>query len=130
MKKRRGKLIQGVLFLQDNAPAHTSHVVMTVATKCSFEVLPHSLYSLKINILGRNFGSKGVIGAVNEYLGDQEEGFYFEGISNLYSIGESASRQREIILRNNGTTSALGHSQSTGVQNFLIVPYTCKSSNF
>ena len=46
--------------------------------------------------------------------GDQEEGFYFERISKLNSVGESVSRQREIILRNNGTISALGHSQSIG----------------
>ena len=31
------------------------------------------------------------------------------------------SRQR-IILRNNGTISALGHSQCTGAKNCLIVP--------
>ena len=45
MKKKRGKLIQGVLFLQDNAPTCTSLVAMAAATKCSFEVLPHSPYS-------------------------------------------------------------------------------------
>ena len=31
-------------------------------------------------------------------------------------------RQREIILRNNGTISALGHFQSTGAENFFIMP--------
>ena len=51
-----------------------------------------------------------------------EKGFYFEGIINWNSDGESASRQRVIILRNNGTISALGHSQSTGSENSLIIP--------
>ena len=37
-RKRRGKLTRGVLLLQDNAPAHTSQVVMTAATECGFEV--------------------------------------------------------------------------------------------
>ena len=60
-------------------------------------VLPHPPYSsdlvpsdfclfpnLKTNLRGRNFGSnEGVIDAVNEYLGDLEEGFYFEQISKL-----------------------------------------------
>ena len=44
---------------------------------------------------------KGITDAADEYLGDQEEGFYFEGIS------KRQSRQREIILRDNGTISAL-----------------------
>ena len=44
-RKRRGKLIRGVLLLQANAPAHTSQVAMTAATKCGFEVFPHPPYS-------------------------------------------------------------------------------------
>ena len=40
-RKGRGKLIRGVLFLQDNAPAHTSQVAMTAATERGFEILPH-----------------------------------------------------------------------------------------
>ena len=97
VRKRRGKLTRGVLLLQDNAPAHTSQVAMAAATECGFEVLPHPPYSpdlapsdfylfpkLKTNLRGRNFGSnEGVIDAVNEYLGDQDEDFYFEGISKL-----------------------------------------------
>ena len=35
-RKRRGKLIHCVLFLQDNAPANTSQVAMTAATECGF----------------------------------------------------------------------------------------------
>ena len=44
-RKRRGKLTRSVLLLQDNAPAHPSHVAMTAATKCGFEILPHPPYS-------------------------------------------------------------------------------------
>ena len=40
----------------------------------------------------------------------------------MNSVGESASRQREIILRNNGPILALGHSQSTEAETVLIVP--------
>ena len=40
--------------------------------------------NLKISLRGRNFGgNEGVRDAVDVYLGDQEEGFYFEGISKL-----------------------------------------------
>ena len=38
------KLTCGVLLLQDNAPAHTSQVVMTAATECGFEILDHPPY--------------------------------------------------------------------------------------
>ena len=41
VKKRGGKLTQGVLLLQDNASAHTSQVAMAAGIKCSIEVLPH-----------------------------------------------------------------------------------------
>ena len=90
-------MTRGILLLQDNTPAHTSQVAMAAATECGFEVLPHPLYSpdlapsdfclfpkLKSNLSSRTFRSnEGVIDAVNEYLGDQHEDFYFEGISKL-----------------------------------------------
>ena len=47
-KKRRGKLTQGVLLLQNNAPAHISQVALAAVTKCSFEVYPHTSYSLDL----------------------------------------------------------------------------------
>ena len=67
------------------------------ATECGFEILPHLLYSpdmapsdfyllkkLKYHLRGTQHGSNdGVIEAVNEYFGDQEKAFYFEGISKL-----------------------------------------------
>ena len=79
------------------APANTSQVVMTAATECGFEILPHPPYSpdmapsdfylfqkLKSHLLGTYYGSnEGVIEAVNEYLEDQEKAFYFEGIRKL-----------------------------------------------
>ena len=64
--------------------------------KCSFEVLPHATYypdlvpsdfylftNLKTNLCGRNFGSNESIIDTVDYLRDQEEGFYFKGISKL-----------------------------------------------
>ena len=38
-EKRRGKLSKGVLFLQDNAPAHKSHVAMQKFRDLEFELL-------------------------------------------------------------------------------------------
>ena len=75
-------------------------LAMAAATKCSFEVLPHPPYSLdltsdwdyqfpnlKTNPPDMNYGSnEGIIDAVDEYLGDQEEGFYYEGISKLEQL--------------------------------------------
>ena len=55
---------------------------------------------------------KGIIDAVDVYLS------ILKGLANWNQVGESASRQRSIILRSNGTISALGHSQSTGAENF------------
>ena len=97
VRKRKRELTCGVLLLQDNAPAHTLQVAMAAATECGFEVLPHLPYSpdlapndfylfpkWKTNVRGRDFRStEGVIEAVNEYVGDQDEDFYFEGISKL-----------------------------------------------
>ena len=85
-RKRWGKLTQGVLFLHDNDPAHTSQVVMTAVTECGFGIVPRPPYfpdmapsdfymfpKLKFHLLGTQYGSNEcVIEAVNEYLGDQE----------------------------------------------------------
>ena len=70
---------------------------MTAATECGFEILPYPPYSPDMALLtsicyhklishlrGTQFGSnEGVIEAVKEYLGDQENAFYFEGIGKL-----------------------------------------------
>ena len=74
-----------------------SQVAMTAATLCGFEILPHPTYSpdmapsdvylfpkLKSHLRGAQYGSnEGVIEAVNEYSGDQEKAFHFEGIKKL-----------------------------------------------
>ena len=74
-----------------------SQVAMTAATECGFEILPHppnsrdmapSAYylfpKLKSQLRGTQYGcNECVIEAVNEYLGDQENAFYFEGIRKL-----------------------------------------------
>ena len=93
VKKRRGKLTWGVLLLQDNAQAHTSQVAMAAETKCSFKVLPHLLYSpdLAPSVCFQIWKVTFVLGileamkasSVEEHLGDQKEGFCFEGISKL-----------------------------------------------
>ena len=93
----RGKLTRGVLLLQDNALAHTSQFAMSAAIECGFEILSHPPYSpdiapsdfylfpkLKSQLRCTQYGSnEGAIEAVNEYLGDQENAFYFEGTRKL-----------------------------------------------
>ena len=92
--KRRGKLTRGILLLQDNASAHKLPWLLWLNAAL---VLPHPPYSpdlapsdfhlfpkLKTNLLVRNFGSsEGDLDAVNEYLGEQDEDFYFESVSKL-----------------------------------------------
>ena len=70
---------------------------MTAATECGFEIHPHPPYypdiapsdfyllpKLKSHLRGTPFGSnEGVIEAVKEYFGDQENALYFEGIRKL-----------------------------------------------
>ena len=67
---------------------------MTAETGCGFEIRPHPPYSpdmapsdfclfpnLNYHLCCTQYGSNEVaIEAVNEYLGDQEKVFYFEGI--------------------------------------------------
>ena len=104
---------------------------MAAATKCSFEALPHPPYSPHLALLsvpksekndlhGRSFRSnEDVIDAVDKYLGDQEEVFYFERISKLEQRWRKCIEAWEIILRSNGTISALGTLKS---ENFFILP--------
>ena len=74
-----------------------SQVAITAATECGFEIVPHPSYSpdmapsdfylfpkLKSHFRGTQYGSnEGFIEAVNEYMGDQQKAFYFEGIRKL-----------------------------------------------
>ena len=71
-----------------------SQVAMAAATEYRFEILPYPSYSpdmtpsyfclfpkLKFHLRGSQYGSnESVIEAVNEYMGDQENAFNFEGI--------------------------------------------------
>ena len=55
-----------------------------VSSRCSSFYL---FMNLKAYLHGRNFGRNGgIIDAVDEYLEDQNEGFYFEGISKLEKL--------------------------------------------
>ena len=54
---------------------------------------------MKSHHRGTQYGSnKGVIEVVNEYLGDQEIAFYFEGLEGSNRDGLSALPRRDIIL--------------------------------
>ena len=80
------------MLLQNNAPAHTSEVVMAFTTGCGFDVFPHPPYTpdlapsdfylftkLKTYIRSRNFWSnEDVVDAVNEYLRDQDKASILE----------------------------------------------------
>ena len=44
-KKRPGMITKGVLFHQDNAPAHSSVVAMATIRDCGFQLVPHPPYS-------------------------------------------------------------------------------------
>ena len=93
-KKEAWKTDSCVPLLQANAPTYTSQVDMTAATECGFEILPYPPYSpdmappdfylfpkLISHLRGSQYGSNECVKeAVNEYLGDQEKVFYFEGI--------------------------------------------------
>lgn len=96
-EKRRGKLSKGVLFLQDNAPAHKSHVVMQKIRDLGLELLEHPPYSpdlapsdyylfpqLKKSLKGRKFSSnEEVIEAVEVWFAEQEETFFLKGLETL-----------------------------------------------
>ena len=91
-RKRHEKLTQCVLLLRDITPVHTSHVSMTAALNVDLKsfLIPNNLriwllfQKLKPHLRGTQFRSnEGVIESVNEYLGERENAFYFEGIRKL-----------------------------------------------
>lgn len=96
-EKRRGKLASGVLFLQDNAPAHRSEVALNAIHSAGFEILEHPAYSpdlapsdfhlfpkLKEHIRGTKFDDDdAVMAAVEEFFECQEKYFFSEGIRKL-----------------------------------------------
>jgi len=92
-----GKLTEGVLLHHDIAPAHTSHVAMTAIHECGFELLSHPPYSpdlapsdfhlfrhLKDSLNGQAFeDDNAVIMAINEWIEEQEQNFFLEGVKTL-----------------------------------------------
>lgn len=95
--KRRGKLTKGVLFHQDNAPAHTSATAMSAIQGCGFDIISHPPYSpdlapsdfhlfpkMKLELSGQHFASNSdVMEAVEEYLDSKDSHFYEQGIRAL-----------------------------------------------
>ena len=96
-EKRRGKLRNGVLFLQDNAPAHKAHQTMDVLQQLGFQCLDHPPYSpdlapsdyflfpnLKKSLKGRRFLTDAeVIAAAEGFLYDQASDFFLDGLQKL-----------------------------------------------
>lgn len=96
-EKRRGKLSSGVLFHQDNAPAHRSEVAIKAIGKAGFEILDHPPYSpdlapsdfhlfpkLKEFIRGTKFeDDDAVMAAVKEFFESRDNDFFLEGIRKL-----------------------------------------------
>ena len=86
-----------VLFLHDNAPAHSSVVAQQKLAELRFEILPHPAYSpdlapsdfhlfpnLKSFLAGKRFRSnEEVIDAVDGYFEDLEESHFQAGIEKL-----------------------------------------------
>ena len=82
-------LLQGVLFHQDNAPAHSLTVAMATICDCGFEIVSHPPHSpdltpsdfylfpntKKILADGQFANDSEVMGAVKEFLWTQEKEF-------------------------------------------------------
>ena len=96
-EKRRGKLRRGVLFHQDNAPAHTSSQALAAIRNAGFELVHHPPYSpdlapsdfylfpkLKEFMKGRRFADdEDVICTANGWLEEQDKQFFYNGIRAL-----------------------------------------------
>ena len=97
IKKRHGKVTRGVLYHQDNAPAHKSAVAMAAIHNCGFELLDHPPYSpdlapsdyhlfpqLKKHLKGTKFHSDSeVIAATEAWLEAQPSEFFYQGLEKL-----------------------------------------------
>lgn len=88
LKAKRPRLAKKkVLYHQDNAPVHTSHIAMAKLSELKYELLPHPPYSpdlapsdfflfpnMKKSLAGRKFGSNNeVIAAVDAYFARREK---------------------------------------------------------
>lgn len=96
-ERRRGMLAKGVLFLQDNAPVHKSHIAMNSIRDLGFELLDHPPYSpdlapsdyylfprLKKTLKGHKFlCNEEIIEAVEGWFAEQEETFFLKGLEAL-----------------------------------------------
>ena len=97
-EKRRGKVIKGVLFLHDSAPAHRALATQMKVAYLGFQCLDHLPYSpdlatsdyhlfpgLKKQFKGRHFSSGAeVIAAAKTWLeGKLSEIFFFSGLQKL-----------------------------------------------
>ncbi|XP_041364340.1 uncharacterized protein LOC121379723 [Gigantopelta aegis] len=95
-KKRRGKLQRSVTLLQDNAPAHSSHVAVGVVSNwlpnsspsCLFPRSPPSYFYLFPRLKSELRGCESetdeeVIGVVEEFLGVQDKAWFLEGLTML-----------------------------------------------
>lgn len=96
-EKRRGKLRKGVLFHQDNAPAHKSLIAMAAIRDAGFDIIDHPPYSpdlapsdyrlfpkLKEDLRGKKFSTNDeVMCAVNEWFDTVEQNFFQDAIEML-----------------------------------------------
>ena len=96
-EKRRGKLSTGVLYLHDNAPAHTSRTATAAIRQAGFQVLDHPPYSpdlapsdfhlfpnLKKHLRGTRYESnQEVIQVVEDWFQRQSEDFWSEAFEKL-----------------------------------------------
>ena len=97
--KRRGMLTKGVLLLHDNAPVHKGRVAQAAIRNCGFEQITHPPYSpdlapsdyflfrhLKRHIRGQHYSSdEALTDAVEQFLDNQPETFFHEGVNSLFS---------------------------------------------
>lgn len=95
--KRRGVLTKGLRLLHDNAPAHSAHVTVTLASELGYDILPHPPYSpdlapsdfflfhrLKSPLRGKRFNDdEEVISEVEDFFNSQTEDFYDKGIRQI-----------------------------------------------
>ena len=89
--------MKGVLFHQDNAPAHRSVVAMAAVHDCGFKVVNHPPYSPDLapsdyflfpnkrkDLAGKHYRTDDeVLSAVKDFLGGQNESFHTTGIQAL-----------------------------------------------
>ena len=133
--------MKGVLFHQDNAPAHKSLVAMAAVCYCGFELVNHPPYSpdlapsdyilfpnmQKNTWLRSSIGPNDeVISAVEDFFEDQDESFYTIGIQALqHRWKKCVDRRGDYMyvekLTTFGQIQPLHHSQP---KNFSAHPHT------